>query len=64
MTQMVTAGEITTTMHPGSIRPVDDPSTSDVDESWPGLYDSAATQVDKFPCSDTNGLILMEIGWR
>ncbi len=32
-----------------AIRPVDDPSTSDVDESWPGLYDSAATQVDKFP---------------
>ena len=27
----------------------DDPSTSDVDESWPGMYDSAATQVDKFP---------------
>ena len=44
-----------------AIRPVDDPSTSDVDESWPGLYDSAATQVDKFP-SDTNGLILMAIG--
>ena len=32
-----------------AIRPVDDPSTSDIDESWPGIYDSAATQVDKFP---------------
>ena len=32
-----------------AIRPVDDPSTSDFDESWPGVYDSAATQVDKFP---------------
>ena len=32
-----------------SIRPVDDPSTPDEDESWPGAYDVAATQVDKFP---------------
>lgn len=32
-----------------AIRPVDDPATPDVDESWPGIYDSAATQVDKFP---------------
>ena len=31
-----------------SIRPVDDPSTPD-DEGWPGEYNSAATQVDKFP---------------
>ena len=32
-----------------AIRPTDDASTSDVDESWPGWYDSQATQVDKFP---------------
>ena len=32
-----------------SIRPVDDPSTPDEDEGWPGEYNSAATQVDKFP---------------
>ena len=31
------------------IRPVDDPSTTDFDESWPGNFDSNATQVDKFP---------------
>ena len=32
-----------------AIRPTDDASTPDVDESWPGWYDSQATQVDKFP---------------
>ncbi len=32
-----------------SIRPVDDPSTQDVDEGWPGIYNSGATQVDQFP---------------
>ena len=42
------------------IRPVDDVSTPDVDESWPGIYDSSATQVDKFPLfryqwADTDG---------
>ena len=31
------------------IRPVDDPSTTDTDEGWPGEYDPASTQVDKFP---------------
>ncbi len=31
------------------IRPTDDPATPDEDESWPGWYDSQATQVDKFP---------------
>ena len=42
------------------LRPVDDPSTPDVDESWPGHYDSEATEVDKFPLfryqwKDTDG---------
>ena len=32
-----------------AIEPTDDSSTPDIDESWPGVYDSAATQVDKFP---------------
>ena len=31
------------------MRPSDDPSTPDIDESWPGIYDSSATRVDKFP---------------
>jgi WD40 repeat protein len=43
-----------------AIRPVDDPSTLDMDESWPGWFDSEATQVDKFPLDryqwvDTDG---------
>jgi hypothetical protein len=43
-----------------AIRPVDDPATVDVDESWPGLFDASATQVDKFPLfryqwNDTDG---------
>ena len=32
-----------------SVRPVDDPSTPDVNEAWPGNYDPDSTQVDKFP---------------
>jgi len=45
---------------PSGIRPVDDMSTPDTDESWPGIYDSEATQVDKFPLDryqwqDTDG---------
>ena len=43
-----------------AIRPVDDPSTPDMDERWPGWFDSEATQVDKFPLDryqwvDTDG---------
>ncbi|MFL2962299.1 MAG: hypothetical protein ACJZ2K_04895 [Candidatus Poseidoniaceae archaeon] len=43
-----------------AIRPVDDMSTPDTDESWPGIYNSEATQVDKFPLDryqwqDTDG---------
>ena len=43
-----------------AIRPADDPSTPDMDESWPGWFDSQATQVDKFPLdryqwADTDG---------
>jgi WD40 repeat protein len=43
-----------------AIRPVDDPSTLDMDESWPGWFDSEATEVDKFPLDryqwvDTDG---------
>ena len=30
-------------------RPVDDQSTQDVEESWPGLYMEESTKVDKFP---------------
>ena len=32
-----------------AIRPSDDPSTPDTDESWPGEFDATATRVDKFP---------------
>jgi len=43
-----------------AIRPADDPSTPDMDESWPGWFDSQATQVDQFPLdryqwTDTDG---------
>ena len=42
------------------IRPSDDPSTPDTDESWPGEFDATATKVDKFPLfryqwADTDG---------
>ena len=43
-----------------AIRPSDDPSTPDTDESWPGEFDATATKVDKFPLfkyqwADTDG---------